>query len=230
MHKLTVLICCHNHASYIDRCLKSLSEQTLDFKNWSILFLLDGCTDNSEEELERVRNKYKLPELRVIKREKKTRLAQAKNFGLRHVDTPWVCFTDCDDENLPERLETQFKIINNETIVFNSNGIPYYPDIISTLSWTRLKNGRLVKSCFDINQYDTHDKIIARLNSENILNHGSVACSMNALMLVEFYDEDEKYKGCEDWRLWIKLMQSGFKFYNCNERLYIWSAETSTLR
>jgi hypothetical protein len=37
-------------------------------------------------------------------------------------------------------------------------------------------------------------------------------------------------KGVEDWDLWKRAIEMGFKFYQIQERLYIYRIGTSTIR
>lgn len=238
---LTVLTCCYKHSQFISRCYNALLDQTLDKKLWSWLFVADG-TNNDKESLpiiqrikenedKRLARDEDGLKIRILERPVKTRLAQAKNFGLKYIETPLIAFQDIDDLSLPNRLEMQLDVIQNG--VYNTNDLSlgfYKPDVCGTLSWTELEDGRWVKSCFDVNQYQYHDQIAARLAYENIMTHGSVILRKSVLDSVGGYPEDQCYLGMEDWILWAKMIQRGFWFYNIQERLYIWSGGTSVPR
>jgi len=228
MKQLTLMICCHNHGRYIKQLLECIFDQTLDPALWEILILFDGCTDQSElifnnewENLCAIRGKKQdwLKVTKVIRPEKKG-LASCKNDGLRRVTTPYVAYIDVDDSAFPQRLEIQLNFLKNHPKT----------DFVFTQAFDRDQYGRLLINCFSIGEYVIHEQIAARLYSENVLMHGSFMGRMQSLRDVGFYDESLKFKGIEDWMLWIRALNKGKKFYKINERLSIYSLNTSTER
>jgi glycosyltransferase involved in cell wall biosynthesis len=45
MHKISIIVPVYNAEKYIDRCIKSIIEQT--YQNWELLLINDGSTDRS---------------------------------------------------------------------------------------------------------------------------------------------------------------------------------------
>ena len=227
--ELTLLICNHNHGKYLYRMLKDVFDQTLAPSRWKILLILDECTDGSmdyfESAWEALCNEYILSEdwleLNVLVREKKEGLAACKNFGLKHIDTPYVAYLDADDGMFPERLERQLDMLTVGNVSL---------DVCACQAWDRDKHGGLFINCFEIGQYQYHDQIEKQIVHENVICHGSVMARKRAIMEVNGYREDQYVLGMEDWNLWQRMINCGSIFYTIPERLYIWSRGTSTER
>jgi len=226
--ELTLLVCCHNGAPYLRRMLESIFDQTLSPDRWQLLILFDACTDESERIFDEAWNdlcaiqgkKRDWLTHSILYKKEKRGLANAKNFALQYVDSPYVAYQDVDDLSLPQRLEIQLDYLNRRREI----------DALFTQAWDMDNHGRLLVNCFDINQYIYHDQIARALCNENVLMHGSAMIRMNALKDVEFYNESEKYKGMEDWMLWCKMIRSGKIFEKINERLCAYSLGTSVER
>jgi len=145
-------------------------------------------------------------------------LANAKNFGLSFVDTSLVAFLDADDLYIENKLEKQIKFFEETDV-----------DFLGTQSWNI--NGddenNIFESCFSLGTNETHDEISKNIYQENFLTHGSMMIKKICL------DELGGYiniKGMEDWNLWIRALEIGFKFHQLQERLYIYRIGTSTTR
>ena len=226
--ELTLFVCCHNGAPYIRRMLKSIFDQTLDPLRWKLLVLFDACTDDSEKvfceawsDLCAIQGKKgDWLEYNLIKKPEKKGLANAKNYGLKFVNTPYVAYQDVDDLSFPQRLFIQLDYLNERPEV----------DAVFTQAWDMDSHERLFINCFQITQYISHQDIIGRLPYENILMHGSAMIKMQALKDVGFYDESEKYKGYEDWNLWTRMCLSGKVFWKIPERLCVYSLGSSVER
>lgn len=234
---LTVLICCHNGEPYIARCLDSLGKQTLDKSLWKILVLLDGCTDKSEQVLNDLiadddYSEFPLPEIKVIKKDKKEGLAKAKNFALKQIDTEFIAYQDIDDYSMPQRFEIQLDIMQHgiNYAIEGDKVKAYLPDICATQAWDLYPNGQMKTNCFYIGQYKNDHDIKLRLPIENVICHGSVMIRRYALEGVGYYNEQPYALGQEDWLLWKRLASGNYTFYNVPERLYCYSMNTSVPR
>lgn len=91
--KITVVIPCYNAASYLEKTINSLKEQTL--KNVEFIFVDDGSKDNTlnvlEEKLKSVNLDYK-----IIKK-LNGGVSSARNRGLEEASGDYVLFLDSDD-------------------------------------------------------------------------------------------------------------------------------------
>ena len=47
MYKISVIIPCFNHEKFIGRCLRSILDQSLNKKDYEVIVVDDGSSDNS---------------------------------------------------------------------------------------------------------------------------------------------------------------------------------------
>jgi len=92
MKLITVIIATYNSQNYIERCLRSLEDQTASRESYDIIVVNDGSTDNTASI---VKSKFK----RVILENRKTNkgLPFAINTGIRMANTRFVVRVDSDD-------------------------------------------------------------------------------------------------------------------------------------
>ena len=89
---VSVIIPVYNQESYVEKCLKSIVNQT--YRNLQIIVVNDGSTDNSLIIL----NKYKKKDNRIVVLTKKNEgVALARKEGLQMAKGDYVAFVDSDD-------------------------------------------------------------------------------------------------------------------------------------
>jgi teichuronic acid biosynthesis glycosyltransferase TuaG len=213
---LTILICVHSNNDtndcYLKEAIDSLCEQTC--KNFKVVVVLDECWYKTKFIVEQSLATF---ENVILEKNKKNGLANAKNYGLSKVDTEYVGFLDSDDLYVADKIEKQLNFLKNKEV-----------DFLGTHTYAIYNRKKILyPSCFDNNMYNTHDDIVNILPYENVLTHGSMIIKMSALKQLNFYNN---VKGAEDWDLWKRAANSGYKFYQLPERLYIYSLGTSVER
>jgi len=214
---LTILICVHStnefHDMLLNKSILSLVNQT--YKNFKTIIVLDECWSKTKEMIES--SNYDL-DLTILTRNKKEGLSYAKNFGLQYVETEWVGFLDADDLYLPTKLEQQVNYIKNNEV-----------DFLGTHCWNI--NGdddeNLFPSCFNDKNNITQLEISNKIFTENILTHGSMLIKKQSIIDLGGY---QNIIGMEDWDLWKRAINNGYKFYQLPERLYTYRLNTSVAR
>lgn len=212
---LTVLICVHSINDFYDNLLieslKSLEKQT--YKNFKTLIVLDQCWDKTES---KIKNEIDIS-CDVVSKKLKQGLSFAKNYGLSKIDTDLVCFLDADDLYIENKLEKQIKYFTNNDVDFlGTHALNRYVD-----------SDYFFNSCFSINQYLEHDEIKNVIFSENVLTHGSMMIKTECLKKLNGYNN---VKGMEDWDLWKRAINTGYKFGQISDRLYVYTLHTSVAR
>jgi glycosyltransferase involved in cell wall biosynthesis len=217
INSVTILICVHSnndfHDSLLLKSLESLENQT--FKNFKTLIVLDECWDKTDKLI--LSSIYDL-NLTILTKDKKEGLAYAKNFGIHHIDTEWIGFLDADDLYLPTKLEQQVNYIKNNEV-----------DFLGTHCWNINSNDddNLFPSCFNNFHNITHSDISNKIFTENILTHGSMLIKKNSIIDLGGY---QNIRGMEDWDLWKRAINKGYKFHQLPERLYVYRLNTSVTR
>jgi glycosyltransferase involved in cell wall biosynthesis len=214
---LTILICVHStnefHDMLLNKSILSLVNQT--YKNFKTIIVLDECWNKTKEMIDS--SNYDL-DLTILIKNKKEGLSYAKNFGLHYVDTEWVGFLDADDLYLPTKLEQQINYIQNNDV-----------DFLGTHCWNinSTDDNNLFPSCFDNNHNITHLDISNKISTENILTHGSMLIKKQSIIDLGGYQD---VRGMEDWDLWKRAINNGYKFHQLPERLYTYRLNTSVAR
>lgn len=118
----SVIIPVYNVGKYLEECLESLLNQTLE--NIEIICINDGSTDNSLSILYEYRKKDK----RVIVVNKSNGgVSSARNIGLRIARGEYIVFVDADDiaeKRLCERVWEEEKNTGGGIVVFGANIFP----------------------------------------------------------------------------------------------------------
>ena len=128
MPKFSVIIPVYNTYNYLERCLNSVFNQS--FKDFEVIVVNDGSTDDSYKILEKYCKKYK-SKVRIVNIEKKETIGPslARNLGVNASEGEYILFLDSDDyyeSDLLFRLNTAF---NNDydlvrfEIQYDKNGI-----------------------------------------------------------------------------------------------------------
>ncbi len=95
-NKYTCIAPVYNTEPYLDDFFLSFTNQLLDFENNINLIIVDGgSTDNSKAIVQEWQAKYP-NNIKYIASETKF-VSEARNIGLKYVETEWVTFTDSDD-------------------------------------------------------------------------------------------------------------------------------------
>lgn len=115
--EISVVIPMYNRAKTIERCIRSVLNQTYCPKE--IIVVDDGSTDNSVE----IVKGMKCKEIKLYKQYHKGAQA-ARNLGISNAESEWIAFLDSDDEWVPEKLEKQVGYINedDEDVLIYSTG------------------------------------------------------------------------------------------------------------
>ena len=121
--KVSIIIPCYNIESYIEKCLKSIIDQTE--KNIEIICVNDGSKDNTLAILQ----KYEQVDNRIrIINKKNGGVASARNVGIKEANGEYIMFVDGDDyidENMVEQLYVNAK--KNNIDIIKCNRYDVYP-------------------------------------------------------------------------------------------------------
>lgn len=106
MSKVSVIVPVYNVENYLERCLESLVNQTLE--DIEIIVVNDGSTDNSQNIIDRYKKAY--PKKIVSLRKKNGGLGDARNYGLKYASGEYIGFVDSDDWVNKETYEYSYKV------------------------------------------------------------------------------------------------------------------------
>lgn len=98
--KISIIITGYNREKYIEKCLKSVINQT--YKNWQIILVDDGSTDKTPSLMKKYAAKF--PNIAFYE---KTHSGcwSTKNFAIKIAETDYIFFLDSDDFLVKDYLE-----------------------------------------------------------------------------------------------------------------------------
>lgn len=196
--KLTVILPVYNSSNYLTACLQSLQEQS--YKNFHLIVIDDGSTDNSLEilkkEIKKFTNKVTLIE------QKNIGLVKTLNKSIKLCETKYIARMDSDDICQNLRFERQINYLESNPI-----------DICSSNSIFFGKNMSEKKRILPEDQ----SKIIRYSLFKSPLIHPGVMLDYDKIGSDYYYEED--LNGIEDHALWLKLIDKGYTLGNIQEFL-----------
>jgi len=181
---VSVIIPTYNRVHLVGRAIRSVLNQT--YQDFEIIVVDDGSTDNTEEVVE----SFNDPRIRYIRHEKNRGGSAARNTGIRASRGEYVAFLDSDDEWLPEKLEKQLSVFEED-----STCGAVYTDFLYMLP-----DGN-VKLC---QNYHPEGWILKKLLSSNVVGTTStVIVKRECFETVGLFDES--LLSCQDWDMWIRI-------------------------
>jgi GT2 family glycosyltransferase len=186
----SVIIPAYNAAPYIAATLDGVLKQT--FSNFEVLVINDGSPDTPD--LEQALAPY-LPTIRYIRQENGGP-SSARNTGIRAAIGKYVAFLDSDDFWMPHHLEKQIGTLeaNPHFQMVYANGI-------------HLRGENPVGILFDNMPQSFPVDIDCLLHERSTVVTSSAVVSREALKKAGLFDE--QLRRCEDYDLWLRLVQTG---------------------
>ncbi|WP_234117233.1 glycosyltransferase family 2 protein [Clostridium hydrogenum] len=151
-NEITVVIPSYNPGKYLVKAIQSIYDQT--YKDWKLIVVDDGSTDNS---LELAKDLLNNPKIEVIKNTTNLGQSKTQNIALQAITTPYFVQLDSDDWFSPDAVETllnEFKkqpedvavVSGNIMIINEESGYLRSHDNIPS---TKIKKGRFFKDKYD---------------------------------------------------------------------------------
>ena len=109
MPLVSIVMATYNRAGYVGGAIESVLAQT--FKDWELIVVNDGSTDNTDE----IVRPYcaKEPRICYVNQSNAGCLALVRNKGLSLATGKYVAFLDDDDRWLPHKLERQVALMES---------------------------------------------------------------------------------------------------------------------
>ena len=179
---ISVIIPTFNRRQTLDRAIDSILSQT--YQPYEIIVVDDGSTDGTADWLS-----ANYSSLQIIQQSNKG-VSSARNTGINSARGDWIALLDSDDEWLPDKLEIQVKLLqNNEELRFcHTNEIWIRNGVrINQMKKHQKYGGNIFKKCLDI----------CRISPSSSLFHTSVIKDVGLF--------DESLDVCEDYDLWLRI-------------------------
>jgi glycosyltransferase involved in cell wall biosynthesis len=195
----SIIIPTYNRASFIDTTIRSVLAQT--YRNFEIIIVDDGSTDNTEEIIKNIDNK----KIRYFKIQNSER-GFARNYGTARANGDYITFLDSDDILLPM----------------------YFANACESI--TKYNNPPFLHLGYEIVNPDNSVLVkISELRNDDIqfLIYGNSLSCMGCFLRADVsklykFNEDRELSGSEDWELWFRVLANfGIKTDNrISARMY----------
>lgn len=187
---------------YLRQSINSMLKQTI--KPDEIVLVKDGpLTVALEEVIEEYKDN---PILNIISLEENVGLGKALNFALSKCRNDIVARMDTDDISKVDRCEKQLLKLNQNKEI----------SVVGSVLGEFIGGSSNIVAYKDVLQ--NHKDIANLMKYRNPINHPSVMYRKKDVMTSGNYKD---WPLNEDYYLWIRMLQKGFKFSNINEPLVL---------
>ena len=199
MAKISIIIPTYNYAQYICEAIESVLNQT--YKDFKIIVIDDGSTDNTKEVIKPYLNKMKYIY------QQNSGPSAARNRGIQEAKGEYIAFLDADDIWLPQKLELQIKFMEKEKevglifsdmILFNEKGIIKNSFLKEKLFFNKLSIKPLSST-----EKVIYDNVFNALLQENFIPTNTVIVKKECFNKVGFFDKT--LFSVEDRDMWLRI-------------------------
>ena len=201
-YKIGIIIPNYNYEHTIEKCLKSILEQT--YKNYEVIFMDDMSTDNSVKIAKSYSNK--LEKLKIIELKQKRLNGGARNEAYLHLseDVDYVYYIDSDDW-----------LIDNEVLEKINNKLQTKPDVLF-VGLARYKNNK-IETCFIPEYKDKYEAMLGWSGSCGKVIKRSLATRQECLYAEGTLKEDRN-QHCK-----VCIYMNSFALLK--EPVYVWNQQ-----
>ncbi|MEH6764508.1 MAG: glycosyltransferase family A protein [Aequorivita antarctica] len=130
--KISVYITSYNQKDFLKEAIDSVLSQT--FKPFEIIIVDDCSSDGSQELIKEYSNKHSI--IKHFFHEKNQGVSQVRITALSNVTGDFVTYLDGDDLYLPNKLEIESRLMeNNDCDIVFTNNVYVNPEDINDVKW-----------------------------------------------------------------------------------------------
>lgn len=190
--KISVVIPSYNRPDFLNRLLQSIKKQT--FRDFEVI-IVDDCSPRKGE-IKRVVESFRkeIPNLQLIQNEANRGAPYSRNVGITRSQAKWIALVDDDDEWMPEKLAKQVASIEQGS---DKLGLIY--------TWAKVIEERKV---IRFETSDFNGSVLTDLLKGNFIPSSSVLVKKKALVEAGLFDES--FLSCQDWDMWVRVLDQGY--------------------
>ena len=200
--RVSIIMGIYNCALTLSEAINSILAQT--YTGWKLIMCDDGSKDDTYQIAQKYQQQYP-DKIILIKNDKNLGLNFTLNRCLKYANTEYVARMDGDDISLPERLEKEIEFLDAH---------PEY-SIVSTPMIYFDENGEFMRG------KGTGEPSIEHMCRGTPFCHAPCMVRVEAYKAVGGYTVAENRLRVEDWDLWIRMYEKGYRGYNLDEHLYM---------
>ena len=206
MSKISVITPAYNAEKYISQTIESVKAQT--FSDWEMIIVDDASKDNTYTVASQFAEQDE--RIRVIKQPTNSGVAAARNAALDAATGDYIAFLDSDDLWMPEKLEKQYKFMENNNFALTYTMYQKFGD-------SEKKCGKVIK-------------VPKQMTYKKIFGNTSIACltvMVNRKLVGDFKMPNLNHT--EDQCTWQEILSRGYKAYALNENLALYRESGGSL-
>lgn len=185
---VAVIIPCYNHGRFLPETIASVVGQT--FRDWEIIIVDDGSTDNSAEVARTLIARFAPRRIRLIQQPNAGQGA-ARNHGIAATETPFILTLDADDLIHTRFLERTLEAIEAAPdIGFASTNVRFFGAEQASWSGGEPTTERMLTDC--------------RMAAEVLFRRA-------AWHQAGGFVTGREAQGYEDWDFWLRLIEHGWR-------------------
>lgn len=218
MPKVSVIVPIYGVEPYIERCARSLFEQTLD--DIEYLFIDDCSPDASFEILERIIEEYPLRrnQVQLIQNKQNYGVSHSRQLGLDKATGEYIIHCDPDDWvelNMYELLYNRAKETDADLVLCDFTSVSQNMNYIY---------------CSQAPKQLTSSSVIESISGhKQPILHGSTCNKLLKSEWCKFANFPEDISYCEDAYFWFQIFQNKLKIAYINKSLYYYRNNLKSL-
>ncbi|MBR1753717.1 glycosyltransferase [bacterium] len=214
MTDFSIIMASYNYEKYIEEAINSVINQT--FKNWELIIVDDGSSDNSIEKIKKYCDIDERIKFYTHPNNVNKGLGETIKLGFEKANGEWIAFLESDDVLKPETLERRNSIIKSYpqvNFIFNDIelfGNDYYIRVFEN-------NFNKIRKILDNTNFPCN--VMKFLEKKNIVpTFSCVSIKKDELSKCDF---NSPVDALLDYFLWVQIAREN-KFYYLNEKLTFW--------
>ena len=178
--KISVVVTCYNHEKYIEKCLRSIFEQT--YQNIELIIFNDGSTDNSGKIISSLLRESPFEETKYFSDENQG-VVKIRNAALKQITGDYLLFVDSDNFINKDHIEILLRELKKHNV-----------DIAYCQLWNFEENHDVLRTDLE---FSLEKELVGNLIDMSSLVKKSIIDSAKF---------DESLKNLEDYDFWLNLI------------------------
>ena len=197
MKKVSVVIPCFNQSAYLLDAVYSVMNST--YKNIEVIVVNDGSTDKTPDEISNLLAPF---ENIILINQQNSGVCTARNNGINKASGEYILPLDADDKIAETYIEKAISVLENNPNI----GIVY----CEAEFFGNEKNKK----------WNLKPATLSNMLVQNRIFPSGVYRKSKFLEVGGYKKEMEL--GCEDWELWLSIIETGSKTYQIPETLFFY--------
>lgn len=199
--KISIIMGIYNCENTLCESIESIINQT--YSNWELIMCDDCSRDNTLSIAEKYRDMYP-DKIKVLKNNKNLTLGPTLNRCLEITKGEYIARQDGDDRSHKEKIQKQVDfIVNNKEYSLVGTAMTIF-DEVSETGERKMKEIPKGKD----------------MMYGSVFAHATIMIKAECMKLLNGYSQNLNRSGVEDYDLWFRFFEKGYKGYNMQEPLY----------